>query len=124
MSFFKEFKNFALKGNVLDLAVAVIMGGAFGSIVSSLVADVITPLLLAPALQAAKVQDLERLTWGTVKYGSFLSSVISFLIVTVILFVIIRTLKGLDQKQAAPTAPPAPSSTDRLLMEIRDALRK
>lgn len=122
MSLFKEFKKFALKGNVLELAVAVIIGGAFGTIVSSLVHDVLTPLLLAPALQAANVQDLEKLTWGTVKYGSFLSAVINFLIIAFILFLIVRAFKRFEAKSEAP--PAGPSSTDKLLMEIRDVLRK
>ena len=68
MGFIKEFKDFALKGNIVDLAVAVVIGGAFGAIISSFVDDVITPLLLAPALKAANVEDLDKLMWGTVKY--------------------------------------------------------
>ena len=93
MSLLNEFKKFALKGNVLELSVAVIIGGAFGAIVSSLVHDVLTPLLLSPALQAAKVQDLEKLTWGTVKYGNFLSAVMNFLIIALILFLVVRAFK-------------------------------
>ncbi|MFM7717094.1 MAG: large conductance mechanosensitive channel protein MscL [Microcystis sp.] len=122
MRLFTEFKKFALKGNVLELSVAVIIGGAFGAIVSSLVHDVLTPLLLSPALQAAKVQDLEKLTWGTVKYGSFLSAVMNFLIIALILFLVVRAFKRFESK--TDTQAPAPSSTDRLLIEIRDALRK
>ena len=80
MSFIKEFKTFAMSGNIVDLAVAVIIGGAFGSIVSSLVDDIITPLLLTPALQAAHVNDITSLCWGAVKYGNFLSSIIKFTI--------------------------------------------
>lgn len=123
MGFIKEFKDFALKGNVVDLAVAVIIGGAFGSIVSSLVDDVITPLLLTPALKAAHAENLDQLMWGAVKYGKFLSAIIKFLIIAFILFLIIKAVKSL-QKEETPAPPAGPSSTDQLLIEIRDALKK
>ncbi len=125
MSFVKEFKEFAVKGNVADLAIGVIIGGAFGSIVTSLINDVITPLLLNPALEAAKLQNIQDLKWGAVKYGSFLSSVISFIVVAFVLFMVVKALNKMKKaEEAAPAPPPAPSSTDQLLMEIRDALRK
>lgn len=122
----KEFKAFAMKGNVVDLAVGVIIGGAFGKIVSSFIDDVITPLLLKPALDAAHLTKLEELTiFGTVKYGNFLSAVINFIIIAFVLFMIIKGINAAKKKEeAAPAAPPAPSSTDKLLMEIRDALKK
>jgi large conductance mechanosensitive channel len=123
MGFIKEFKDFALKGNVVDLAVAVIIGGAFGAIVSSLVDDVITPLLLAPALKAAHAENLDQLTWGAVKYGQFLSAIIKFVIIAFVLFLIIKAAKSV-QKKETPPPPAGPSSTDQLLMEIRDALKK
>ena len=123
MGFIKEFKDFALKGNVVDLAVAVIIGGAFGAIVSSLVDDVITPLLLAPALKAAHAENLNQLTWGAVKYGQFLSAIIKFVIIAFVLFLIIKAAKSF-QKKETPPPPAGPSSTDQLLMEIRDALKK
>jgi len=132
MGFIKEFKEFALKGNVVDLAVGVIIGGAFGKIVSSLIEDVITPLLLKPALDAAHLTKLQDLSaFGGVKYGLFISAVINFIIVAFILFSIIKGMNAIKRKQdeaeaaAAPPPPPAePSSTDKLLMEIRDALKK
>jgi len=119
---FKEFKDFVLRGNVIDLAVAVVIGAAFTAIVSSLVDNVITPLLLAPALKAANLQDIEKLAWGAVKYGSFLAAIIKFIIIAFILFIIVKAMKSLEKK----TVPSAtePSSTDKLLMEIRDSLRK
>jgi large conductance mechanosensitive channel len=122
MGMVKEFRDFALRGNVVDLAVAVIIGGAFGVIISSLVDDVITPLLLTPALKAANAQDLDKLTWGAVKYGKFLSAVIKFVIIAFILFLIVKAMKSMEKK----TVPAAqgPSSTDKLLMEIRDELKK
>ena len=124
MGFLKEFKEFAVKGNVVDLAVAVVIGGAFGKIVSSLIDDVITPLLLKPALDAAHLSNLNELTiFGTVKYGNFLSAVINFVIIAFILFLIIKGINATKKKELPP--PPAgPSSTDQLLMEIRDELRK
>jgi large conductance mechanosensitive channel len=125
MGFIKEFKEFALKGNVVDLAVAVIIGAAFGAIISSLVDDVVTPLLLTPALEAANVKDLENLTWGTVKYGKFLAAIIKFLIVALVLFLIIRGMNSLKRKKEAPaaSAPPEYSLQEKLLMEIRDELK-
>jgi large conductance mechanosensitive channel len=125
MGFVKDFKAFALKGNVVELAVAVIIGAAFGAIISSLVEDVITPLLLKPALDAAGVSDLDKLAWGAVKYGNFLAAVIKFFVVALVLFIIIRAMGSMmRKKEEAPAAPPAPSSTDTLLMEIRDELRR
>lgn len=125
MGFLKEFKEFVMKGNVVDLAVAVVIGGAFGAIVSSLVDDVITPLLLTPALRAAQVEDLNKLTWGAVKYGNFLASVIKFIVIAFVLFSIIKVMNAVSKKKDETPAPPVePSSTDLLLMEIRDALKK
>ena len=77
----KELKDFLFKGNVLDLAVAVVMGAAFNAIITSLVSDVITPLFLNPVLKAANVKNIAQLSWNGVAYGSFLSAVINFLIV-------------------------------------------
>lgn len=125
MGFIKEFKEFIMKGNVVDLAVAVVIGGAFGAIISSLVGDVITPLLLTPALKAAHVEELDKLAWGAVKYGNFLSAIIKFVVIALVLFGVIKAMNAVSkQKEEAPAAPPEPSSTDQLLMEIRDALKK
>lgn len=126
MGFSKEFKEFAMKGNVVDLAVGVVIGAAFGKIVSSLVEDIITPLILKPALDAAHLTNLKDLTlFGTVKYGSFLSEIINFIIVAFALFLVIKAINRMKKKQAEAPAPPAePSSTDLLLMEIRDSLKK
>ena len=126
MGFFKDFKEFALKGNVVELAVAVIIGAAFGAIVSSLVEDVITPLVLKPALDAAGVADLDKLAWGAVKYGNFLAAVIKFVIVALVLFMIIKAMNSMKKKKEEPVAPSAPefSLQEKLLMEIRDSLKK
>ena len=122
MALIKEFKAFALKGNIVDLAVAVIIGAAFGAIVSSLVDDVITPLLLTPALKAAGVADIDHLMWGAVKYGKFLAAVIKFVLVAFVLFSIIKVVNSINKEEE--TAPAGPSSTDILLMEIRDVLQQ
>ena len=125
MSFIKDFKAFAMKGNVMDLAVAVIIGAAFGAIVSSLVAHIITPLILTPALNAAHLSDIKQLKWGNVTYGNFLAAVINFLVIALVIFMLIRAIASMQKKEEqAPSAPPEPSSTDKLLMEIRDQLKK
>src|SRR6185295_17305376 len=123
MGMMKEFKEFAMKGNVVDLAIGVIIGAAFSKIVSSLVDDVITPLLLKPALEAANMQNLEQLkVFGTVKIGVFLSATLNFLIVAFILFLIVKGINRFKKKEEA-AAPVTPEEII-LLREIRDALRK
>jgi len=122
MALLKEFKEFIMKGNVIELAVAVVIGAAFAAIVSSLVDHVITPLLLTPALKAAHVDNLDSLHWGAVKYGNFLSAVIKFIIIAFVLFLVIKAINSILKKKEP--APAGPSSTDLLLMEIRDELRK
>jgi large conductance mechanosensitive channel len=124
MRFAKEFNEFITKGNIIDLAVAVVIGSAFGAIVSSLVNDVITPLLLTPALEAAHVQNLDKLTWGAVKYGNFIAAVIQFAIISLALFITVKAMNALIKKKQAALPTPRPSTTDQLLMEIRDALKK
>lgn len=125
MGMLKEFKEFAMRGNVIDLAVGVVIGGAFGKIVTSIVDDIITPAILTPALKAANLTDLSQLTVpGTaIKYGNFLSNLISFIIVAFALFLIIKGINSMKKAEPAP-APAGPSSEEKLLMEIRDALKK
>ena len=115
-----------MKGNIVDLAVAVIIGGAFGKIVSSFIEDVITPLLLKPALDAAHLTKLADLTvLGTVKYGNFLSAVINFMIIAFVLFMVIKGINAAKKKEeAVAPPPPPPTTTELLLTEIRDALKK
>lgn len=86
----KELKAFLFRGNVIDLAVAVIIGSAFGAIVTSFVNDILTPLILNPALKAANVENITQLTWNGVKYGSFLGAVINFLIIGTSLFFVVK----------------------------------
>lgn len=126
LGFFKEFKEFAVKGNVIDLAVGVVIGGAFGKIVTSLVEDIITPAILTPALEAANLQNLSELVIpGTaIKYGNFVSAAISFAIVAFALFVMIKGINKLKKaEEPAPEAPAGPTQ-EQLLAEIRDLLKK
>ena len=122
----KELKEFLFKANVLDLAVAVVIGAAFNAIVTSLVKDVITPLFLNPALKAADVEKISELSWHGVAYGSFLSAVINFLIVGTTLFFIVKAANAASafgkkqdevEEEAAPTQ-------EELLTEIRDLLKE
>ena len=117
-------KTFAMRGNVVDLAIGVIIGAAFGKIVNSLIDDVITPLLLKPALDAAHLSELKDLSIpGTaIKYGNFLSALISFLVVAFVLFLIVKIINSSKNKAAAQA--PLPTPTECLLTEIRDLLKK
>lgn len=121
MRLLNEFKQFIAKGNVVELAVAVIIGAAFGNIISSLVDDIITPLLLSPALQAAGVSEIEKLSYGMIKYGNFLAAIIKFLTIAFVLFVIVKMMTRFQKKQEINNI--ELSSTDQLLKEIRDAIK-
>ncbi|MCS6947095.1 MAG: large-conductance mechanosensitive channel protein MscL [Steroidobacteraceae bacterium] len=129
MSFAKEFKEFAMRGNVIDLAVGVIIGGAFGKIVSSFVGDVVMPALgkivggvdfsnLALNLGASADGKSEIL----IRYGAFLQTIFDFLIIALAIFLAIKALNRL--KRPDPAAPPPPSPQEVLLTEIRDLLKK
>ncbi len=132
MGIIKEFQEFAVKGNVLDMAVGIIIGGAFGTIVKSLVDDVIMPpigLLLggvdfsnfAFTLKAAEGE----IPAVAIKYGSFINNVISFLVVAWAVFLLVKAMNNFKKKQeAAPAAPPAPTKDQALLTEIRDLLAR
>ena len=123
MGMISEFKAFALKGNVVDLAVGVIIGAAFSKIISSFIDYVITPLLLKPALDAAHLSKIEELeAFGGVKYGLFLSSIINFLIVAFVLFLIIKAVNKTKKDEVA--APVAGPTQEELLTQIRDLLKK
>lgn len=133
MGMLQEFKEFALKGNVLDMAVGIIIGGAFGTIVSSLVKDVIMPpigMLLGGVDFSDIKLTLAQAAAGkeavTMNIGVFLNNVISFLIVAFAVFLLVKSLNELKrrfEKEQAAAPPPGPSSTDLLLMEIRDTLK-
>ena len=121
----KDLKAFLLRGNIVDLAVAVVIGAAFGAIVTSLVNDIITPLILKPAMKAAGVEKIAELTWNGVAYGSFLSAVINFLVVGTVLFFVVKAAEKAQnlgkKEEAAEEEAPAPTQ-EELLTEIRDLL--
>ncbi|MGA8900507.1 large conductance mechanosensitive channel protein MscL [Bradyrhizobium sp.] len=135
----KEFRDFAMKGNVVDLAVAVIIGAAFGAIVNSLVTDIIMPsigavtggldfsnyfLALSSKVTAANLADAKK-QGAVLAWGSFLTLTLNFLIVAFVLFIVIRVMSQFKRKEAAaPAAPPKPTREEELLTEIRDLLKK
>lgn len=133
-SFLSDFKAFAMKGNVVDMAVGVIIGGAFGKIVSSIVADIIMPPI-GWIIGGVNFSDLkyelpaviEGQEPATIAYGSFIQSVIDFLIIAMCIFCLIRVIARLTKKkeeeQAAPAPAPEPSAEEKLLTEIRDLLK-
>jgi large conductance mechanosensitive channel len=132
MKFLDEFKKFAVKGNMIDMAVGIIIGAAFGKIVSSLVNDIIMPpigLLLGgvnftdlKVVMKAATDTVPAVTWN---YGSFIQVAIDFLIVAFVVFMLIKGINALKKKEeAAPAAPPAPTQDQELLTEIRDLLKK
>jgi len=133
MGMVSEFKDFAMRGNVVDMAVGIVIGGAFGKIVSSFVADVLMPPIglllgnvdfsdLAITLREASGDSAAVL----LKYGSFINTVIDFIIIAFAIFLVVKGMNSLKKKEEAapaPAAPPAPSNEEVLLAEIRDALR-
>lgn len=145
MSMLKDFKAFVMRGNVVDLAVAVVIGGAFGKIVTSFVNDILMPplglllggmdfkelkLILKPAKEAIMQGEavirpaIDEVTWN---YGMFIQNVIDFLIIALAIFMVIKAMIRLQKKEeepAAPPPPPEPSNEEKLLTEIRDLLKK
>jgi large conductance mechanosensitive channel len=135
----KEFREFALKGNVVDLAVGVIIGTAFGAIVTSLVGDVIMQIIgsitggldftnyftpLSKAITAGNLADAKK-QGAVLAWGNFLTLTLNFLIIAFVLFIVIRLMNQLKRREeAAPTAPPKPTREEELLTEIRDLLKK
>ena len=132
MSMMSEFKSFAMRGNVMDMAVGIVIGGAFGKIVSSFVNDVLMPPIgmmmggvdfsdLAVVLKEAS-GDVVAVT---LNYGSFIQTVVDFLIIAFAIFMVVKAMNNMKKKEeAAPAAPPKPSAEEVLLTEIRDALKK
>ena len=130
----KEFREFIARGNVVDLAVGVIIGAAFGKIITSFVEQVVMPpvglllgrvdfsdlkIVLQPEDKAAKAAEV------AIQYGAFINTLIQFLIVALVIFMMVKAINSLRRQEAeAPAAPPAPTTTEALLMEIRDSLKK
>jgi large conductance mechanosensitive channel len=131
MSMLTEFKDFAMRGNVVDMAVGIVMGGAFGKIVSSFVADVLMPpigILLGGVDFSDLVVTLKSAADGaeavTLRYGAFIQTVVDFVIIAFAIFLVIKAMNTVTRKkEEAPPPPPAPSKEEQLLTEIRDALR-
>ena len=126
MKMLKDLKAFLLRGNVVDLAVGVIIASAFGAIVTSFVNDIITPLLLNPALKAAKIERIAELSWNGVAYGNFLSSVINFLVVGTVLFFVIKAMEkaqSLTKKEEEKEEEKKPTELE-VLQEIKALLEK
>src|ERR1700744_2346182 len=134
----KDFRDFAMKGNVVDLAVAVIIGAAFGAIVTSLVNDIIMPIIgaigsldfnnyflpLSKNVTATNLADAKK-QGAVLAYGNFITLAVNFVIVAFVLFLVIRGMNQLKRKEAAvPAAPPKPTREEELLTEIRDLLKK
>ena len=135
----KEFREFIMRGNVIDLAVAFVMGAAFGAVVNSLVKDIIMPIVgyvlggvdfsnmfivlgggSYPTLAAAKAAGA-----ATINYGVFINTIITFLVVALAMFFVVKSVNAMKRKQAeAPAAPPAPTKEEQLLTEIRDVLKE
>ena len=133
MGFIKEFKEFAVKGNVIDMAVGVIIGGAFGKIVASLVNDIIMPavsvitggvnfkdlkIVLSPAVPEKEIAEV------AINYGMFIQNIFDFLIISMCIFVMIKGINSLKKKEQAPEEPAEPSNEEKLLTEIRDLVKK
>jgi len=134
----KEFREFAMKGNVVDLAVGVIIGAAFGAIVTSLVGDIIMPVIgavtggldfsnyfvpLAKSVTAGNLADAKK-QGAVLAYGNFMTLTLNFLIIAFVLFLVIRLMNQLKRNEAAPPQPPKPTRQEELLAEIRDLLKK
>ncbi len=135
----KEFREFIMRGNVIDLAVAFVVGAAFGAIVSSLVKDIIMPIvgyvlggvdftnmfIVLGGGSYATLADAQKAGAATINYGIFINTIITFLVVALAMFVVVKSMNAMKRKQAAaPAAPPAPTQEEQLLTEIRDLLKE
>ena len=137
-SFIKEFKDFAVKGNAVDMAVGVIIGGAFGKIVTSIVNNIIMPPIgwliggvnftdLKFTLPQVEIPGVETMAAATINYGNFIQTLLDFVIIAFCVFMLVKFINKLARKQkeeaAKPTPKPEPSAEEKLLMEIRDLLK-
>lgn len=123
--FLQEFKAFAMRGNVMDLAVGVIVGGAFSAITTSLINDIIMPIIGIFVSQASFADLTLQVGGAVITYGNFIQAVINFLIMALVVFCMVKAVNKLSRKkEEAPPPPPAPSAEEKLLTEIRDLLRE
>ena len=135
----KEFREFIMRGNVIDLAVAFVIGAAFGAIVSSLVKDIIMPIvgyalggvdftnmfIVLGGGSYATLAEAQKAGAATINYGIFINTIITFLVVALAMFFVVKSMNAMKRKQAeAPAAPPAPTKEEQLLTEIRDLLKE
>ena len=127
MKFLQEFKTFAMRGNVMDLAVGVIVGGAFSSITNSLINDIIMPIVGIFVSQASFADLTLSIGGAVITYGNFIQAVLNFVILAFVVFCMVKAVNRVAQtqnKEEAPPAPPAPSHEEKLLTEIRDLLKE
>ncbi len=138
MSFIKEFKEFAMKGNLVDMAVAFVMGAAFGKVVTSFINGMVMPIVgkitagvdfnsLTYVMSEARLDDAGNViaAEASIKYGEFITVMIDFILVAVVMFMLIKAINRMKRKQVeAPAAPPEPTADQKLLTEIRDLLKK
>lgn len=122
-SFANDFKEFLLRGNVIDLAVAVVIGAAFGAVVTSFIEDIITPLLLAPALKAANVEDIANLSYNGIKYGSFLAAIINFVVIGFVLFLVVRVFERFKRTEEVEAEPTPTEKLDATMMLLNDTIQ-
>jgi large conductance mechanosensitive channel len=121
MGFVKEFKEFAVRGNVMDLAIGVIIGGAFNKIVTALVESVIMPVI---GMIIGDVNKFKELTVGGIKIGVLIQATLDFIIIAFVLFLLVKGMNRIKKKSEDVAPPPAPTKTELLLEEIRDSLKK
>lgn len=124
--FMRDFQEFLMRGNVVDLAVAVIIGGAFGAVVTSFIEDLVTPLLLSPALQAAGAEDIASLSVNGIKYGLFLSAVLNFVVISFIIFLMVRLFERAKRKEEVEVAaePTVEEELKDTLIQLKDAINR
>ena len=123
-SFANDFKEFLMRGNVVDLAVAVVLGAAFTAIVTSLVEDIITPLILNPALAAAGVDNIEGLSYNGILYGLFLAAVLKFIIVGFVLFLVVRAFERFKRKEEVVAEPTPTEKLDATMLRLNETLER
>lgn len=135
MGFWSDFKKFAMRGNIIDMAVGVVVGGAFGKIVTSLVSDIIMPVIGKMTsgvsltdlkyVLTEEIVDGETVIVNAINYGQFIQTIIDFIIIAFCIFLVLRVMMKFKKKEeAAPPAPPAPTKTEILLEEIRDLMKE
>lgn len=123
-SFANDFREFLMRGNVVDLAVAVIIGAAFGAVVTSFIEDIITPILLNPALRAAGAEDIAELSAGGIKYGTFLAALINFIVIGFVLFLIVRLFERFKRKEEVVAEPTPTEKLDLTMQQLTETIER